>query len=71
MRKEIKADVLKQHDLDVNNLVDDLENSVGISMAKTTPKVFHLCQKRSGSDVAQSDLEKPEEFNGQFMDVFQ
>ena len=73
LRREIKADVRKQHDLYVNNLVGDVkanprETSIGTSIVrKKTPKVFHLGK---GKGVAQSDLEKAEEFNGQFTDVF-
>ena len=46
LRREIKADVRKQHDLYVNNLVRDVkttpETSIGTSIVrKKTPKVFH------------------------------
>ena len=46
LRREIKADVRKQHDLYVNNLVGDVkanpETSIGTSIVrKKTPKVFH------------------------------
>ena len=46
LRREIKADVRKQHDLYVNNLVGDIkanpETSIGTSVVrKKTPKVFH------------------------------
>ena len=74
-RREIKADVRKQHDLYVNNLVGDV---------KTNPRDFYLyinsqkkdtqgippLKRKNGKGVAQSDLEKAEEFNGQFTDVF-
>ena len=75
LRREIKADVRKQHDLYVNNLVGDV---------KANPRDFHRyiksqkkdiqgippLKKKNGKGVAQSDLEKAEEFNGQFTDVF-
>ena len=42
LRRVIKADVRKQHDLYVNNLVGDVKTSVGTSIVrKKTPKVFH------------------------------
>ena len=47
------------------------ETSVGTSIVrKKTPKVFYPLKKKNGMGVAQSDLEKAEEFNGQFTDVF-
>ena len=71
LRREIKADVRKQHDLYVNNLVGD---------DKANPKDFYLyingqkkdtqgippLKRKNGKGVAQLDLEKAEEFNGQF-----
>ena len=46
LRKEIKADVRKQHDLYVNNLVGDVKANPRdfyryINSQKKTPKVFH------------------------------
>ena len=75
LKREIKADVRKQHDLYVNNLVGDV---------KANPRDFHRyinsqkkdtqgippLKRKNGKGVAQSDLEKAEEFNGQFTDVF-
>ena len=72
LRREIKADIRKQHDLYVNNLVGDV---------KTNPRDFYRyinsqkkdtqgisppppLKKRLGSGLVQS------EFNGQFTDVF-
>ena len=69
------ADVRKQHDLYVNNLVGDV---------KAIPRDFYQCINSQKKDtqgipplkwknrkgVAQSDLEKAEEYNGQFTDVF-
>ena len=68
VRREIKADVRKQHDLYVNNLVGDV---------KANPREFHRyinsqkkdtqgippLKRKNGKGVAQSDLEKAEEFN--------
>ena len=73
MRREIKADIRKQHDLYVNNLVGDV---------KANPRDFYryinsqkkdtqgIPPSKNGSGIAQSDFEKAEEFNGQFTDVF-
>ena len=75
LRREIKADVRKQHDLYVNNLVGDV---------KANPRDFYRCinsqkkdtqgiptlKRKNGKDVAKWYLEKAEEFNGQFTDVF-
>ena len=75
LRREIKADIRKQHDLYVNNLVGDV---------KTNPKDFYRyinsqkkdtqgippLKKRNGGGVAQSESEKAAEFNDQFTDVF-
>ena len=75
LRREIKADIRKQHDIKVNNLVGDV---------KANPKDFYLhinsqkkdaqgippLKKRNGGGVAQSESEKAAEFNGQFTDVF-
>ena len=46
LRREIMADISKQHDLYVNNLVGDVKanprDSIGTSIVrKKTPKVFH------------------------------
>ena len=46
LRSEIKADVRKQHDLYMNNLVDDVKANPRdfyryINSQKKTPKVFH------------------------------
>ena len=75
LRREIKADIRKQHNLYVNNLVGDV---------MANPKDFYRCinnqkkdaqgipplKKRNGGGVAQSESEKAAEFNGQFTDVF-
>ena len=47
------------------------ETSICTSIVKKkTPKVFHPWKRKNGKGVAQSDLEKAVEFNGQFTDVF-
>ena len=51
LRREIKADVRKQHDLYVNNLVGDVKANPRdfyryINSQKKTPKVFHLLKGR-------------------------
>ena len=61
IRRKIKADIRKQHDLYVNNLVGDV---------KANPKDFYPLEKRNCCGVAQSESEKAAEFNGQFTDVF-
>ena len=75
LRKEIKADIRKQHDLYVNNLVGDVKANPRDfyryinSQEKDTQGIPPL-KKRNGSGIAQSEFEKAEEFNGQFSDVF-
>ena len=65
----------KQHDLYVNNLVGDVKANprdfyrYSNSQKKDTQGIPPL-KKKNGKGVAQSDLEKAEEFNSQFMDVF-
>ena len=75
LRSEIKADVRKQHDLFVNNLIGDvMANSSDFnryinSQKKDTQGIPPL-KRKNGKGVAHSDLEKAEEFNGKFTDVF-
>ena len=75
LRREIKADIRKQHDLYVNNLVGDIKANPRDfyryinSQRKDTQGIPPL-KKKNGSGIAQSDFEKAEEFNGQFTDVF-
>ena len=60
----------------MNNLVGDVKANPRDfyryinSLKKKTPKVFHPLKRKNGKGVAQSDLKKAEEFNGQFTDVF-
>ena len=75
LRREIKADVRKQHDLYVNNLVGDVKANPRdfyryISSQKKDTQGIPPLKRKNGKGVAHSDLEKAEEFNGQFTDVF-
>ena len=75
LRKEIKADIRKQHDLHVNNLVGDVKANPRdfyryINSQKKDTQGIPPLKKRNGSGIAQSEFEKAEEFNGQFSDVF-
>ena len=83
MRRDIKADVKKQHDLHVNNLLGDIKaNPRGFyqyiyiyGQKKDTqgipppPPHTHL-KRRNGNGVAESELEQADEFNGLFTYVF-
>ena len=72
LRREIKADVKKQHDLYVNNLVGDI---------MANPRDFYRYINGQNKDTqgipplkrrnAESELEQADEFNGQFTDVAQ
>ena len=70
-----KAHVRKQHNLYMNSLVGDVKaNPKDIyryinSQKKGTQGIPPL-KRKNGKGVAQSDLEKAEEFNGQITDVF-
>ena len=59
------------HDLFINNLVVDVKaNPRGQWHAKQRrPRYPTFGKNQSKSDVAQSDLKKAEEFNGQLTDV--
>ena len=74
LRREIRADVRKQHDLYVNNLVDDVKANPSdfyryINSQRKDTQCIPPLKRKNGNGVAQSDLEKAEEFNGQFTDV--
>ena len=75
LRKEIKADIRKQHDLYVNNLVGDVKANPRDfyryinSKKKIYPNIPPL-KKRQGGGLAQSDFERESEFNSQLTDVF-
>ena len=75
LRREIKADVRKQHDLYVNNLVGDVKANPRdfyryINSQKKDTQGIPPLKRKNGKGVAQSDLEKAVEFNGQFTEVF-
>ena len=74
-RNYFKADIRKQHDLYVNNLVGDVKANPRdfyryINSQKKDTQGVPPLKKRQGSGLAQSDFEKASEFNGQFTDVF-
>ena len=75
LRREIKADVKKQHDLYVNNLVGDIKANPRafyryINGQKKDTQGIPPLNRRNGNGVAESELEQADEFNGQFTDVF-
>ena len=68
LRRE-KANVRKQHDLYVNNLVGEiLQTSIGTLIIRKGQCIPSL--KRRGTGIADSEIKQAEEFNGQFTDVF-
>ena len=69
LRREIKAEVRKQHDLYVNKLVGDIKANPRdiyryINSQKKDTQGIPPLKRKNGKGVAQSDLEKAEEFNG-------
>ena len=69
LRREITTDVRKQHDLYVNNLVGDVKANPRdfyryINSHKKDTQGIPPLKRKNGKGVAQSDLEKAEEFNG-------
>ena len=75
LRREIKPGIRKQHDLYVNNLVGDVKANPKdfyryIDSQKKYAQGIPTLKKRNGGCVAQSELEKAAEFNGQFTDEF-
>ena len=76
LRREIKADVKKQHDVYVNNLVGDIKANPGDfclyinGQKKKDTQGIQPVKRRNDNGVAQSELEQADEFNGQFTDVF-
>ena len=75
LRREIKADIRKQHDLYVNNLVGDVKANPKdfyryINSQKKDAQGIPPLKKRNGSGVAQSESEKAAAFNGKFTEVF-
>ena len=74
LRREIKADIIRQHDLYVNNLVGDVKANPRdfyryINSQKKTPKVPPF-KKEEREWGRQSEFEKADEFNVQFTCVF-
>ena len=74
LRREIKADVREQHDLYVINLVGDVKANPRdfyryINSQKKDTQGIPPLKRKNGKGVVQSDLEKAEDFNGQFTDV--
>ena len=66
LRREIKADVRKQHDLYVNILVGDVKANPRdfyryINSQKKDTQGIPPLKRKNGKGVAQSDLEKAEE----------
>ena len=75
MRREIKDEVRKQHDLYVNNLVGDVKANprdfyrYTNSQKKDNQGVLPL-KRRGGTGITASEIEQAEEFNSKFTDVF-
>ena len=75
LRREIKADIKKQHDQYVNNVVGDIKANPRDfcryihSQQKDTQCISPL-KRRNGNGVALSELEQTDKFNGQFTDAF-
>ena len=74
LRREIKADVKKQHDLYVSNFVGDIKaNSRDhyryINGQKNDTR-YPTLKRRNGNGAAESELEQADGFNGQFTDVY-
>ena len=67
MRREIKADVKKQHDLYVNNLANPRDFYRYINGQKKDTQGIPPLKRRNGNGVAES--EQADEFYGQFTDV--
>ena len=74
LKREIKADAKKQHDLCVTNLVGDIKANPRdfyryINSQKKDTQGIPPLKRRKDSGLAESELEQAEEFNGQFTDV--
>ena len=74
LRREIKEDVRKQHDLYVNNMIGDvrqiLETSIGTSIVRKRQSRYSAFERRGGSGITASEIEQAEEFSCHFKDVF-
>ena len=74
LRREIKDDVRKQHNLYVNNLVGDIKANPRdfyryINSQKKDNHGILLLKRRGGTGITASEIEQAEEFNSQFTDV--
>ena len=74
MRREIKADIKKQHNSYVYNLVGDIKANPRdfyryINSQKKVTQGIPPLKKKNGSGLAESELELAYNFNGQFTDV--
>ena len=63
LRREIKADIKKQHDLYMINLVGDVKK-------KKDKQGIPPLKKRGGNGVAELDSERTEELTGEFNNAF-
>ena len=75
LRREIKDDVWKQHDLYVNNLVGDVKANLRdfyrhIDSQKKYNQGIPPLKRRGRTGITASETEQAEEFNGQFTDVY-
>ena len=75
LRREIKDDVRKKHDLYVNKLVGDFKANLRdfyryINIRKKDNQGIPPLKRRGGTGITASEFEQAEEFNGQFTDVF-
>ena len=70
LRREIKDDVRKQHNLYVNNLVDDVKANPRdfyqyINSQKKDNQGIPPLNRSGGTGITASEIEQVEEFNGQ------
>ena len=75
LRREIQVDVRKQHDLYVNNLVGDVKANPRdfyryINSQKKDNQGIPPLKRRGGTGITAAKIERAEEYNGQFTDVF-
>ena len=75
LRKGIKTEITKQHNLYVNNLVGDIRANPRnfyryVNSQRKNNQGIPPLKKRDGSGLAESESDQAEEFNGQFTDVF-
>ena len=74
LRRQIKDDVEKMHDLYVNNFVGDVKPNPRdfyryINSQKNDNQDIPPLKRRGGTGITASEIEQAEEFNGQFTDV--